>query len=124
MRLFLVASCCAVSTYASINADTPEQVIWQILKTSILTDAATCEVHLALGMDKSSMNVAWTTQHQTASAPVVRWAQQGQNGTAPPPFKLYDSVEGDSRAFTQDANRTWYTHAAVMTGLQPDTRYW
>ena len=80
-------------------------------------------VHLALGYDATSMSVGWQT-FENVTTPltnsIVEWALSpdwiGHAGTS---FAI-----GDVRAFVADANRTWYTHMAVMSSLQPSTRYY
>ena len=68
------------------------------------------------------MNVAWATQNASVAPAAVRW---GVAGFTPTPLQPKESTaQGDTRAFTYDANRTWYTHTAVMTALKPDTAYW
>ena len=61
-------------------------------------------MHLALGVDKTSMNVAWATQNASVAPAAVRW---GVAGFTPTPLQPKESTaQGDTRAFTYDASRT------------------
>jgi phosphodiesterase/alkaline phosphatase D-like protein len=76
------------------------------------------QVHLALGHTPATMAVAWATSEST-SAPItesiVMWGLAAN--------KLDQTGTGDTRSFTVDSGRLWYTHAANMTDLKPSTRY-
>jgi len=81
---------------------------------AVLAGTAPEQIHLALGMTEDTMSVAWVTPDDTAGNVEFGEAEAGN----------LSSVEvGDSRAFTLDANRTWYTHMAIMKNLQPNTKY-
>eukprot|EP00929_Paragymnodinium_shiwhaense_P003129 TRINITY_DN10353_c0_g1_i1.p1 TRINITY_DN10353_c0_g1~~TRINITY_DN10353_c0_g1_i1.p1 ORF type:complete len:589 (-),score=88.12 TRINITY_DN10353_c0_g1_i1:439-2148(-) len=72
------------------------------------------QVHLALGSLQTSVNVAWVT---FADAPAqVAWGTSKDALTA--------SASGDSRPFTSDPDRVWYSHAATLSDLKPSTRYY
>jgi len=72
------------------------------------------QVHLALGSLSSTMSVAWATQSQTSAE--VFWGSEAST--------LPNTAKGDTRAFTQDAGRTWFTHTALITGLVPGQSYY
>jgi hypothetical protein len=74
------------------------------------------QVHLALGKSDDAINVAWVTAADVPSE--VQW----WGGSFP---SIQDSRKStaDSRVFTQDAGRTWFTHAATMTGLERGAQY-
>lgn len=74
------------------------------------------QVHLALGHTPDTMAVAWST---VSSMPCESMVMYGSSATA-----LSKTNTGDSRIFTQDLDRVWYTHAANMTGLNPGERYY
>ena len=75
------------------------------------------QVHLALGHTVDTMAVSWATvSKQPAASAVVMW------GTSP--GSLTNKMEGNSRKFTQDPGRVWYSHVANMTGLTPATKYY
>lgn len=71
------------------------------------------QVHLALGQTEDAITVAWATSEESIAE--VQWGASASGLT----FK----AAADSRVFTLDANRTWYTHAATMTGLKLNTEY-
>eukprot|EP00927_Polykrikos_kofoidii_P070393 TRINITY_DN6656_c0_g2_i1.p1 TRINITY_DN6656_c0_g2~~TRINITY_DN6656_c0_g2_i1.p1 ORF type:complete len:600 (-),score=86.87 TRINITY_DN6656_c0_g2_i1:254-2053(-) len=72
------------------------------------------QVHLALGKTHDSMTVAWTTGSDVLG--VVEWGESQSPS-------LRSKAPGDSRAFTVDSGRTWYTHVATMIGLKTNTTY-
>ena len=74
------------------------------------------QVHLALGHTPETMAVAWST---VSSMPCESMVMYGSSATA-----LSKTNTGDSRVFTQDPGRVWYTHTANMTGLSPGERYY
>ena len=74
------------------------------------------QVHLNLGMNTSELTVQWVTQEESLRD-IIRWGTSASS--------LSQSADGNSRAFTEDANRTeWYTHVATMTGLETNTEYY
>jgi hypothetical protein len=74
------------------------------------------QVHLALGHSVDTMAVAWAT---VSAQPCEAMVMYGSSASA-----LSKTNPGNSRIFTQDPDRSWYTHAANMTGLVPGERYW
>eukprot|EP01059_Diplonema_ambulator_P028960 TRINITY_DN47_c0_g4_i3.p2 TRINITY_DN47_c0_g4~~TRINITY_DN47_c0_g4_i3.p2 ORF type:complete len:549 (+),score=228.56 TRINITY_DN47_c0_g4_i3:39-1685(+) len=79
-----------------------------------LAASAPEQVHVSLGVTNDVLTVEWVTQQDGGSS-IIEWGETtslGQKGA------------GDSRAFTQDQGRTWYTHVAAMTGLKENTRYY
>lgn len=72
------------------------------------------QVHLALGKADDTASVAWATL-APSSANNLYWSSVTFDGES--------SASADTRPFTQDANRTWYTHVAMLTGLVPNTQY-
>lgn len=74
------------------------------------------QVHLALGHTVETMAVSWST---VSSTPCESMVMYGSSATA-----LSKTNTGNSRIFTQDPDRVWYTHAANMTGLSPGERYY
>eukprot|EP01060_Flectonema_neradi_P028170 TRINITY_DN378_c0_g1_i4.p1 TRINITY_DN378_c0_g1~~TRINITY_DN378_c0_g1_i4.p1 ORF type:complete len:544 (+),score=134.07 TRINITY_DN378_c0_g1_i4:45-1676(+) len=73
------------------------------------------QVHLNLGKTTSELTVQWVTQEES-KGDTIRWGTSSSS--------LSHSAAGDSREFTQDANRTWHTHVATMTGLDTNTEYY
>lgn len=71
------------------------------------------QVHLALGKTDDAITVAWVTTYD----------EPGQVLFGTSAEALTSEASGDSRAFTQDPNRTWYSHMATMTGLKLSTKY-
>eukprot|EP01063_Lacrimia_lanifica_P025481 TRINITY_DN332_c0_g1_i1.p1 TRINITY_DN332_c0_g1~~TRINITY_DN332_c0_g1_i1.p1 ORF type:complete len:566 (+),score=276.77 TRINITY_DN332_c0_g1_i1:63-1760(+) len=72
------------------------------------------QVHIALGKTKSELNVAWRATDESKESS-VEYGTDCSN--------LDKKVSGDSRKFTQDYGRTWYTRTATLTGLEVDTKY-
>eukprot|EP01060_Flectonema_neradi_P029795 TRINITY_DN41_c0_g2_i1.p1 TRINITY_DN41_c0_g2~~TRINITY_DN41_c0_g2_i1.p1 ORF type:complete len:530 (+),score=144.80 TRINITY_DN41_c0_g2_i1:44-1633(+) len=73
------------------------------------------QVHVALGKTTDVLVVSWASYNNTGDSEVM-WGLS--------PSSLNSNNVGDSRAFTVDANRTWYTRTAAMTGLDINTRYY
>eukprot|EP01060_Flectonema_neradi_P029793 TRINITY_DN41_c0_g1_i2.p1 TRINITY_DN41_c0_g1~~TRINITY_DN41_c0_g1_i2.p1 ORF type:complete len:536 (+),score=134.08 TRINITY_DN41_c0_g1_i2:49-1656(+) len=74
------------------------------------------QVHLALGMTPEQMSVQWTSENKGSSSEVMY-------GTSPTSLTM--TQVGDIRDFNCTSDRaTWYTRAAVMTGLKPNTKYY
>ena len=65
------------------------------------------QIHTALGKTTDALSVSWVTQSNCTGQEV----QYGKGKTA----------AADSRAFTVDSGRVWYTHVAMMTGLETNT---
>ena len=67
------------------------------------------QIHTALGKTTDALSVSWVTQSNCTG-------QEVQYGKG-----LAKAAAADSRIFTVDDGRTWYTHVAVMTGLPTNT---
>ena len=78
------------------------------------TESGNHQVHLAQGLRAGSLKVAFTTTGGEGGTSVA-WGAGCE--------ALNSTSEGDVRAFTQDAGRTWYTRTAEMTGLRARERY-
>ena len=63
------------------------------------------QIHTALGKTTDALSVSWATEFRCDGQEV-----QYGNGLA-------KTAAADTREFTQDEFRRWYTHVAVMTGL-------
>lgn len=74
------------------------------------------QVHLALGFTVDTMAVSWSTVSSMSSVAKVMYGSS--------PTALTKTASGNSRVFTSDPDRTWYTHAANMTGLTPGATYY
>ena len=74
------------------------------------------QVHLALGMTPDEMSVQWTSENRGSTSEVL----YGTSSSS-----LSRTQSGDIRDFNCTSGRsTWYTRAAVMKGLQPNTKYY
>ena len=74
------------------------------------------QVHLALGMTPDQMSVQWASEKEGATSEVL----YGNS-----PTNLTMTQTGDSRKYHANTFREkWYTRAAVMKGLQPNTKYY
>ena len=79
----------------------------------LASTAAVSQVHTALGLTEDSLTVSWASA-TLVKDPVVMYGE----GTS-----ITSTTAADSRAFTQDPGRTWYTHVATLTGLKTNTMY-
>eukprot|EP01061_Rhynchopus_euleeides_P018634 TRINITY_DN307_c1_g1_i2.p1 TRINITY_DN307_c1_g1~~TRINITY_DN307_c1_g1_i2.p1 ORF type:complete len:560 (+),score=221.09 TRINITY_DN307_c1_g1_i2:41-1681(+) len=70
------------------------------------------QVHTGLGLTEDVLTVSWVTQ-QNVNGSHVMFGERA----------LSSRAVADTRAFTQDPGRTWYTHVANMTGLRTNTTY-
>ena len=88
-----------------------------VLATLLAVSAASSveQIHTALGLTESVLTVSWVTQN-AVTTPNVKYGTTAGNLTM--------NAAGDSRVFTVDAGRTWYTHVANMTGLKTNTTYY
>jgi len=69
------------------------------------------QVHMNLGTAVDSAVVSWVTN------------SSGSGSVSYGSGSLSNNANGDSRAFTQDSGRTWYTHQAVLSGLKENGNY-
>lgn len=94
------------------KVDMDKRIVWLACLVASVS-AMPEQVHLALGKTDDSMSVAWVTADNIAQE--VQWLESGESSSS--------RVSADTRAFTQDHGRTWYTHVATMTNLKRDTVY-
>eukprot|EP00755_Sulcionema_specki_P004860 Sspe_Gene.31210::Locus_15406_Transcript_1_3_Confidence_0.250_Length_1816::g.31210::m.31210 len=73
------------------------------------------QVHLALGNTTDTLNVQWATSAEGATSEIMWGLSEGS---------LTQRNTGDTRNFTVDPGRVWYTHTASMTGLKTNTVYY
>lgn len=77
--------------------------------------AAPEQVLLALGKTQDSMSVSWVTRDKLAQE--VQWHESAGLPSS------YCTAAADTRSFTRDTGRIWYTHVAIMTNLKRNTGY-
>eukprot|EP01062_Namystynia_karyoxenos_P021148 TRINITY_DN1801_c0_g2_i1.p1 TRINITY_DN1801_c0_g2~~TRINITY_DN1801_c0_g2_i1.p1 ORF type:complete len:548 (+),score=150.62 TRINITY_DN1801_c0_g2_i1:105-1748(+) len=73
------------------------------------------QVRINLGKEADSMVVNWVTMASDGGSSVAEWGTTINLGT---------KAAGDSRNFTQDPGRIWYSHVATMTGLKENSTYY
>eukprot|EP00939_MAST-03C_sp_MAST-3C-sp1_P004575 g4575.t1 len=77
------------------------------------------QLRLALGLDTTSMRVAWATYENTSKIQTKSIVQWGVD-----PSSLDSEDEGEATLFTADPGRNWTMHTAVMSRLKADTVYY
>eukprot|EP01065_Artemidia_motanka_P042868 TRINITY_DN581_c0_g1_i1.p1 TRINITY_DN581_c0_g1~~TRINITY_DN581_c0_g1_i1.p1 ORF type:complete len:567 (+),score=211.15 TRINITY_DN581_c0_g1_i1:71-1702(+) len=86
---------------------------WVPLLAGLAAAGTPEQVRINLGKAEDEMVVTWHTED--SGKPFVTYGPDESFG---------HTSAGDSREFTQDPGRTWYSHVATMSGLQTDSTYY
>ena len=118
LLLLLSSTCILASGHAAATAATAATAAR--LSAYTTSTIAPEQVRLALGLSPASMAVAWATMENTP-APIagseVQWGLSAD-------LSHHESATGRADTFHSDPGRNFSTHTALMTGLQPSTRYY